>query len=295
MEYNQIKMKLKMKLKKIFLKIESYFERYGKQTTLVVLILALCAGAAALVCRSGPGTLPFRRTAALTAVAEHSAKVYDGVETGNRITATLPKGTSVEVTETPNEHPGWIKIRTADGTVGWCGRQDFDFSGVDLGPLPFTVSSKPVPAVPGPAFSSPPKEVAPAQVTLKQASLPLAVFVTIADQRVTVLDTKQRIVEQFVCSTGAQGSETPTGTFTVKDRGRSFFSQSLNEGGYYWTQFEGDFLFHSVPFDKDRRIEPEEEAKLGTPASHGCVRLAVPDAKWIYDNIPRGTRVTIRS
>ena len=33
--------------------------------------------------------------------------------------------------------------------------------------------------------------------------------------------------------------------------------------------------------------------KLGNLASHGCVRLAVNDAKWIYDNCVSGTTVTI--
>ena len=69
---------------------------------------------------------------------------------------------------------------------------------------------------------------------------------------------------------------------------------AVGEGGYYWTQFQGNYLFHSVPFDKDKKIEAAEAAKLGTPASHGCVRLSIDDAKWIYDHIPRGTEVTIR-
>ncbi|NLN87671.1 MAG: L,D-transpeptidase, partial [Syntrophomonadaceae bacterium] len=38
-----------------------------------------------------------------------------------------------------------------------------------------------------------------------------------------------------------------------------------------------------------------EAAKLGTPASHGCVRLATEDAQWLYRNIPTGTPVSIRA
>ena len=33
---------------------------------------------------------------------------------------------------------------------------------------------------------------------------------------------------------------------------------------------------------------------LGSRASHGCVRLSVADAKWIYDNVGAGTVVSIR-
>ena len=33
--------------------------------------------------------------------------------------------------------------------------------------------------------------------------------------------------------------------------------------------------------------------KLGQAASHGCVRLCVADARWIYYNCPIGTKVVI--
>ena len=40
-------------------------------------------------------------------------------------------------------------------------------------------------------------------------------------------------------------------------------------------------------------LSAAEYNKLGSPASHGCVRLTVRDAKWIYDNCGLGTKVTI--
>ncbi|GEM_PF-1598115 len=131
------------------------------------------------------------------------------------------------------------------------------------------------------------------QVTLKNAAKPLMVKVNIDDQMVVVYDAEGKVVQNFICSTGKEGDDTPVGTYTVKERGESFFSKQYQEGAYYWTQFQGDFLFHSVPFDKDRNFEPEEAAKLGSKASHGCVRLALENAKWIYDNIPRGTKIVI--
>ena len=36
-----------------------------------------------------------------------------------------------------------------------------------------------------------------------------------------------------------------------------------------------------------------EYNRLGSPASHGCVRLCVRDAIWIFDNCPQGTGVEI--
>ena len=34
-----------------------------------------------------------------------------------------------------------------------------------------------------------------------------------------------------------------------------------------------------------------QDGRLGISASHGCVRLDIECARWIYNNIPRGTRV----
>lgn len=56
----------------------------------------------------------------------------------------------------------------------------------------------------------------------------------------------------------------------------------------------GSYLFHSVPTGEAfGDYLPEEGAKLGQPASHGCVRLTVADAQWFYDQVPDGTLVTI--
>lgn len=160
-----------------------------------------------------------------------------------------------------------------------------------------TPSSAPSSAAPSsvaPASSE--AESAPAeQVSLAEAARPLHIAVSISKQDVTVFDAQNRIVRHYVCSTGKDGLDTPTGTFTVSDRGDSFYSETEKEGAYYWTRFKGTFLFHSVPFGPNRKIKPEEQEKLGTKASHGCVRLALENAKWIYDNIPDGTKVTVQN
>jgi lipoprotein-anchoring transpeptidase ErfK/SrfK len=47
--------------------------------------------------------------------------------------------------------------------------------------------------------------------------------------------------------------------------------------------------------DKNGNVIESEAMKLGHEASHGYVRLAIPDAKWIYDNIRYETKVVIES
>jgi lipoprotein-anchoring transpeptidase ErfK/SrfK len=171
-----------------------------------------------------------------------------------------------------------------------------------LNAQPPSVTSEPIQTFPVPsptAKATPPAVTAPTTVSPSAAAVKASstykIKVSNAKQTVTVLDSNNQVVKSFICSTGLDGAdtETPLGTYTVAERGESFFSQTYQQGAYYWTQFYGDYLFHSVPFDKNRVIETAEAAKLGTKASHGCVRLTIENAKWIYDNIPRGTTVVI--
>ena len=91
------------------------------------------------------------------------------------------------------------------------------------------------------------------------------------------------------CTTGAAGSPTVKGSFTVQSKGLAFGS------GYtcwYYTQFYGNYLFHSILYNPGSKTSVQD-GRLGINASHGCIRLSLANAKWIYDNIPRGTKVYI--
>jgi lipoprotein-anchoring transpeptidase ErfK/SrfK len=97
----------------------------------------------------------------------------------------------------------------------------------------------------------------------------------------------------MVCSVGLDGA-TPTGTYTTSDK-YTWRLLSGNVYGQYATRITGHILFHSVPYFTQSKsdLEYDEYNKLGQPASLGCIRLSVADAKWIYDNCPKGTTVTI--
>ena len=90
------------------------------------------------------------------------------------------------------------------------------------------------------------------------------------------------------CSPGKPSTPTVLGSYTVKGKGYSFGSGYTC---YYYTQFYGDYLFHSILYNQGTRVV--QDGRLGQQLSHGCVRLAINNAKWIYDNIPRGTKVYI--
>ena len=119
----------------------------------------------------------------------------------------------------------------------------------------------------------------------------LSVEVSLAKQRVYVKSGGQTIYT-MIASTGVDDA-TPHGSYTIDTRGEHFYNAEEGMGADYWVQFYGSYLFHSVPTGEAfGDYLPEEGAKLGQPASHGCVRLTVADAQWFYDQVPDGTLVT---
>lgn len=101
-------------------------------------------------------------------------------------------------------------------------------------------------------------------------------------------------VKTFACSVGMPSTPTPTGTYRTpaKYRWHELMGPSY---GQYCTRIVGGVLFHSVAGSNmtSYNLSAGEYNKLGSPASHGCVRLCVRDAKWIYDNCALGTTVRI--
>ena len=63
----------------------------------------------------------------------------------------------------------------------------------------------------------------------------------------------------------------------------------------YAYQIEGDILFHSVLYSQrdTSTLRVNSVYALGSKASHGCVRLQVEDAQWIYENCESGTVVVV--
>lgn len=121
------------------------------------------------------------------------------------------------------------------------------------------------------------------------------VYVDTASQNTNVYTgskNKWALKKSMKCSTGVKDKETPSGVYTVQNRDTWFFSEKFKQGGKYWVQFDGDYLFHSVPYDKDRKTVLD--TTLGTPASHGCIRLSLEDSKWLYDTLPKGSKIIIK-
>ena len=120
------------------------------------------------------------------------------------------------------------------------------------------------------------------------------VFVNISEQKTYVYTgsiNNWTLEKEFLCSTGIENKETPVGVFEVQTRAPWFFASKYGQGGKYYVQFMGNYLFHSIPFAEDQETVLDET--LGEPASHGCIRLDTDDAKWLYDNVSDGSKIII--
>lgn len=120
------------------------------------------------------------------------------------------------------------------------------------------------------------------------------IYVNRSSNIINVVDSRTgKVVKAMYCSTGV-GYSTIGGTYNTVSKMRW---HALNGGvyGQYCTRIHGSYLFHSVYYYRTvkNQMSTREYNKLGSQASAGCVRLAVVDAKWIYDHCDVGTRVVI--
>ena len=89
-------------------------------------------------------------------------------------------------------------------------------------------------------------------------------------------------IKFWSCVTGAPSTPTITGEYRTTGFKRT--NLSTDARARWCTQINGGYFFHSIL---------ASNSELGNSQSHGCIRLAVENAKWIYDNIWQGTKVYI--
>ena len=98
-------------------------------------------------------------------------------------------------------------------------------------------------------------------------------------------------IKTYPCVVGAPGTETPRGVYATKDRGLAFETEYGNYC-WYFTRIHSNYLFHSQIYAPGS-MSDIVDGTMSAAASHGCVRLYLSNAKWIYDHIPTKTRVVI--
>ena len=134
-----------------------------------------------------------------------------------------------------------------------------------------------------------------------KALKPYVLKVSVKDQRVYAygLDENNEytdLVRTMKCSTGRKGNETPLGTYEngTGPGARWHYFKKFDCWAQYAYYIQGDIMFHSVLYgSKEGSVTRSSVNNLGRRASHGCVRLSVEDAKWVWSNCPRNTKVVV--
>jgi lipoprotein-anchoring transpeptidase ErfK/SrfK len=105
----------------------------------------------------------------------------------------------------------------------------------------------------------------------------------------------------YSIAVGQQGLETPAGTYSIDDKQ---VNPSWHVPDSAWA---GDLAGQVIPPGPQDPLKArwmgfyngagihgtDDVASLGTAASHGCIRMSVPDVIELYDQVPLGTPIYI--
>jgi hypothetical protein len=110
-----------------------------------------------------------------------------------------------------------------------------------------------------------------------------------------------KLVHTYTIAVGMQGLETPAGTYTINDKQ---VNPSWHVPDSAWA---GDLAGKTIPPGPADPIKArwmgfyngagihgtDDVASLGSSASHGCVRMSIPDVEALYPQVPLGTPIYI--
>lgn len=143
------------------------------------------------------------------------------------------------------------------------------------------------------------------KLTVIAPRLHYGVLINKKQQTLTVYEDGKRLGRLRI-STGLLNAEnplaaTPPGVYLIGSRMKDFQNSGFHYD--YPIRLHGDYLLHTVGYRvKDgSKIYTEELGRLGSPSSHGCIRMDVRPAEdgsglnawWIWTRLPRDTRVII--
>jgi len=116
--------------------------------------------------------------------------------------------------------------------------------------------------------------------------------IDLAHQTMTLFEDG-RILDTYIVSSGKRGMETPTGEFRIHNKADRPWSKKYSLFMPYWMSFVSSGLFgiHELPEWPGGYKEGANH--LGTPVSHGCVRLGVGPAQRVFEWADVGTPVIV--
>jgi len=102
-----------------------------------------------------------------------------------------------------------------------------------------------------------------------------------------------KIIETFLISSGQKGMDTPKGEFSIHNKADRAWSKKYELWMPFWMAIvtDGSFGIHELPEWPGGYKEGANH--LGTPVSHGCIRLGIGAAERVFNFSEIGTPVVI--
>jgi len=140
------------------------------------------------------------------------------------------------------------------------------------------------------------------EVTTDQLAEKYPVYVTVDRGNFQLrLWENLELAKTYTIAVGQAGLETPAGTYTIDDK-QVNPSWHVPDSGW-----AGDLAGQVIPPGPEDPLKArwmgfyngagvhgtDDIASLGTAASHGCVRMSIPDVIELYDRVPLGTPIYI--
>ena len=97
--------------------------------------------------------------------------------------------------------------------------------------------------------------------------------------------------KEFKISTGKRSMPTPKGEFKIKNKIAKAWSKTYGLWMPHWMGLTGSIGIHELPIWPNGYKEGEKH--LGIPVSHGCIRLGVENAAYLFDRVAVGVAVKI--
>jgi lipoprotein-anchoring transpeptidase ErfK/SrfK len=112
-------------------------------------------------------------------------------------------------------------------------------------------------------------------------------------QQIMSIFENGKLMDSFLVSSGKRGMDTPKGEFKIYNKSPKPWSKAYSLYMPYWMAImpDGSLGIHELPEWPGGYKEGANH--LGTPVSHGCVRLGVGPAKKVFDWTEVGTPVII--
>lgn len=116
--------------------------------------------------------------------------------------------------------------------------------------------------------------------------------INLATQVMTLFENGS-VLDSYIISSGKRGMETPRGEFAVQNKADRPWSKKYSLYMPYWQAItpDGQYGIHELPEWPGGYKEGANH--LGTPVSHGCVRLGVGAAERVYAWSDIGTPIII--